>query len=929
MLLSILLLSLLTVKCNECPEVQSYQSPMIESNYESHSYLKIPQTNILLVNTYSSNKSNSMCLVYYLDLSSSQKTVSNIIQLDYQINIMDYVEYTQQIVILTYNKIILADFYTLTTIYSIFSGDIISARVIPSTRYLLMTGIINQLNIFDIVQGQIVKLLDHSFDGNISFKLQQNSNIQLFPNKKQMANVLTLNMIKIACSYKQTYDISLFQIANVDKKQSQISIEKSNFTNLQIFQTQMNSYLCKFNSSFSIPISVTYSTTGIWVQNFVGLVILKNLTFENSYSNSFFNNMHIQSQSLKIQNISSKKYSFVQQNPNDLSYKQNGGVLNTIANQIEILDSCVEQSTSQKGSFLYVQSFGNDLNINIFDSYFSEGYGLIDGGALFIDTQGNLVNLNCKNYSFVNVYTFYLLASSIATQQGILVTQQLRIFFNRSQKFYNSNIESFQIPVSCQNCNGGAIILENGNIKIQNTIFYQINSLLGGAIFLNKLAGKNLFENTKFINCSSSFDGGAVYVYLQSVNAINLTINKCQYENNTSAFIFSKDSQSYPTKLSINKVQQFLKISNSQYVNGQIEVNDFRSGDILSKLSFEFLNDKEEVVISATQEELNQFNIQIRIDPYAENRNNYKINGNQQVNFDLSSQLFMFQYLTLIGKPNCSVVIQFFSNQLFTLNNQTNKYYQNYTFDLKINFRNCISGEQVKQFNSLVQCEICQKGQFSRNELQCQNFPQNAQCLGGDKIVTDYGFWRKSSKSSLIIQCENQESNCVGGDFDKICKDYLTGQMKQSTYIKLFNNYQKIISSITTFNLNMPSGAFQFPTSLGQPEKQSVSSVECLLVKIDTKIPMIYLKLIFSQIISFVYLIIFISGYFIYHLSQNKKNKREKFPSYIINSAFTFQIIYLQPDLVTQIISLLSCRSIGGENYILSNISYYCYTHQQ
>ncbi|KAL4455416.1 hypothetical protein ABPG74_012568, partial [Tetrahymena malaccensis] len=48
-----------------------------------YNYLKIPQTNILLVNTYSppsSQNSNSMSLVYYMDLSSSTRTVKNVIQ---------------------------------------------------------------------------------------------------------------------------------------------------------------------------------------------------------------------------------------------------------------------------------------------------------------------------------------------------------------------------------------------------------------------------------------------------------------------------------------------------------------------------------------------------------------------------------------------------------------------------------------------------------------------------------------------------------------------------------------------------------------------------------------------------------------------------------------------------------------------------------
>ncbi|KAL4455417.1 hypothetical protein ABPG74_012569 [Tetrahymena malaccensis] len=1121
-------------------------------------------------------------------------------------------------------------------------NDIATSSFVQAAK--LKNFSISNVSLIDHYQISLLKVQQAELVNITNFNC---SNCKQYQSKQQLGQtagclyineVKTLNMTQILCNYKQTYDVSLFQIDNIDYKQSQISIENSNFTNLQLYQTQMNSYVnpiqvsssfnlslqiqsCIFQNNYlsSIPISITYSTTGIWVQNFVGLVILKNVTYENSSSNSLYNNMHIQSQSLKIFNLTSKKSSFRQLNPQDTLFKQNGGVLNAIVNQLEILDSSFAQSTSQKGSFLYIQSFGNNLNISLLNTDFSEGYGLLDGGALFIDTQGNLINFSCKNCSFVNVYTFYQLSSSIAIQYNLAMQNKNQSYFhfdggqikntlgisdnyfiqvqlskllfenvknikyeefksdsqafqefqshpskqqstlfnlqdsqiqilncgisdlnliNKQQqlpviiKSSNSNIfinntviqnclfaksfinlqgssiildntiiqnvnqvKDFRLmqkqinieqpnnqenslivakastvqilnlskfqQINCQKCNGGGISLINGNINIQDSVFSQIESLFGGAIFINDATGKNFIDNTKFLSCSSSFDGGALYAYLQNVNAINITISECQFENNISingrggaifisssslnptnifsfvsntnfiqntaqiggaifqqnistiishtsfeqnqAIIFGNDLQSYATKLSINNVQHFLKLSNSQIVNGQIEVNSFRSGDILSKISFQFLNDKDEVVTPATQEELNQFNVQVRIDPQAENRNNYQINGNQQVNIDHNSQLFTFQQLTLIGKPNSSVVIQFFSNQLFPLNQKTNKYDQNYTFDLKINFRNCISGEQVKEFNSLVQCEICQKGQFSLNELQCQNCPQNAQCLGGNKIITDYGYWRKSSNTSLIVQCENQESNCVGGEFGNfICKkgyigalceecdiygefwessyskstryscyncstyqlnillilflagwtmfsmlvsikgnnnyakihvaqltillavskkqkslnsqtiettknilnkqqthqtqktstslsnrnqksnnnkvinkDYITVQMKQSTYIKLFNNYIQIISSIATFNLSIPSGPFQFPSIMGQPVKQSISSVECFLVKIDTEVPIIYLKLIFSQILPFIYLIIFISGYFKKYVKKQDEKKKQ------------------------------------------------------
>jgi hypothetical protein len=36
--------------------------------------------------------------------------------------------------------------------------------------------------------------------------------------------------------------------------------------------------------------------------------------------------------------------------------------------------------------------------------------------------------------------------------------------------------------------------------------------------------------------------------------------------------------------------------------------------------------------------------------------------------------------------------------------------------------------------------------------------------------------------------------------------------------------------------------------------------------------------------------------------------------------------IYLQPDLITGLISLLACRSIAGTDYVVKNVKYKCFT---
>ncbi|EWS73141.1 transmembrane protein, putative (macronuclear) [Tetrahymena thermophila SB210] len=148
-------------------------------------------------------------------------------------------------------------------------------------------------------------------------------------------------------------------------------------------------------------------------------------------------------------------------------------------------------------------------------------------------------------------------------------------------------------------------------------------------------------------------------------------------------------------------------------------------------------------------------------------------------------------------------------------------------------------------------------------------------------------------------------------------------QDQTSVYIKIFTNYFQIISSIATFNLQVPSGIIEFPQSVGQPIQKTINSLDCALKEFTTSMPIIYLRLVFSIIMPIVYLLIFMIGLLIYY---KVINKQKNFPYYMINTALIFLLIYTQPDLVAQMIALLSCRQIGNEKYILSNVSFKCYT---
>ncbi|EWS75588.1 transmembrane protein, putative (macronuclear) [Tetrahymena thermophila SB210] len=1139
---------------------------------------------------------------------------------------------------------------------------------------------VNFLDHFDIQLGafdesQLISVNNFNCTNNQFFLNQLNNQQTQGCLQINEAAIVLFDTVQV--NYKKAQDNSLFLISNYNYKQSQVNISNAQFTNLILNQTQMNTFVNPLqiigsyqinldiqnsyfvnNSLISLQYSLTYSTTGLWFENFVGQSIIFNGTFENNYSNSIYNNIHIQTDSLIIQQCKFQNSTFSEINLYDNQYNklftQLGGMINAIINSVIITNTQFKQSTAIMGSFLYFQSFGQNLNILINSTKFTEGYSQIDGGAMYLNPINNLLNFSCIDCEFRNIFSLSQLSSSIKilqqnqkngtnnitfnggiiqTIQGILdnyfiqaansqiqmidisqvtyqqfqsselpfliyqakqnqqqstiiyssfsvlyinncnisnlsITNQQssipliiqsenstitisstyisnceytknmvqlnggklildNILFQKIQQYQQTqmlsndlqlipNLNQYSILVasgafiqiqnnssfsmlSCTSCNGGLLQMLNGNIKISNSSFYQITSQYGGAFFITGLFGTNQIINSKFQNCQSQYNGGVAYIQFNDENQLSLNIDSAQFFNNTSlngrggaiyaisqninpqfinfninnsnfinniaqigaaiyeqnislqvnssifknnfAKIFGSDKISYASKLDLANIEQLISKYNAKQYDDHLEINDFRSGDVINNISFKMMNSDNEVIFPINKQEYQTYSVQVKINPNTQNKDSYEISGDQQAYYNISSQTFTFSQLNIVGTPGSSFKIQFFSDQIFILNELTNQFEQNYTFDFVINFRKCISGEQIKEYNSLVQCDICQNNTYSFDVQPCQNCPTGGICLGGDKIEVQYGYWRKSEDSVIIIDCENQESNCVGGSFGNsvcyqghigaLCEECdiygkiwqkvfaksakyscaecekmqnntwiilgltswtlfsmmiairgninylkieaiqnnimkntikkmqnrkkseiensqrlksisfskglhtffknrpksksqnrrlnltnLNDQMKQSIYIKMFTNYFQIVSSIATFNLTIPSG---------QPIKQTMSSVDCMLVKINTEIPIIYYRMIFSQIIPIIYLLIFCLGLFIYHIV---KSKNEKFPYYVLSTASIFLIIYVQPDLVAQIIALLSCRRIGDTSYILSNVSYECYTDQ-
>ncbi|KAL4461913.1 hypothetical protein ABPG74_000758 [Tetrahymena malaccensis] len=410
-------------------------------------------------------------------------------------------------------------------------------------------------------------------------------------------------------------------------------------------------------------------------------------------------------------------------------------------------------------------------------------------------------NIQFQNVSFNNVsqaaaksrnLQLEIYSNPISSGASLIISQQSSIAIKQKSSFNTITCKS--------NCNGGAIQLLQGTISIDDTIFSKIESSFGGALYIEGINNTNTISNTQFLNCASQNDGGAFYLKALQQDKFDLTIQGSSLVNNicksrggaifvdseimnspkqviqilnskilqnqasigggifqqnisintqkdnvissNTGTIQGNDNISYPSKLRINNIDEFLKINKGKQEQNKIIINDFRSGANLTDIQFLFLNDKNEIINPITQEDYDTYKISVAFDPKTANITQYSVGGSIQTNFNPKKQVFDFENITLIGKPGSSAYIQFSSKQIYVADSQQANFIQNYTFNILINFRLCGPGEQIAQLGQVTECQQCPANYYSFNVENCQDCPQGATCNGGTNVVANKGYWR-------------------------------------------------------------------------------------------------------------------------------------------------------------------------------------------
>lgn len=146
-------------------------------------------------------------------------------------------------------------------------------------------------------------------------------------------------------------------------------------------------------------------------------------------------------------------------------------------------------------------------------------------------------------------------------------------------------------------------------------------------------------------------------------------------------------------------------------------------------------------------------------------------------------------------------------------------------------------------------------------------------------------------------------------------------QVQTDVLLKILQNYLQIVGAIASFDLPIPQAIQTAPHATGEPIKQQLYSMDCVLIQIKTSVPFIYFRFLVGLSLPVLYIAVYFLAAILFDII-----KRKKIQFTIILSALLYYFIFLQPDIVHQILSILSCRKVAGKDYIIADMTQLCYT---
>ncbi|KAL4449826.1 hypothetical protein ABPG74_008199 [Tetrahymena malaccensis] len=687
-----------------------------------------------------------------------------------------------------------------------------------------------QHNFVSQMRSQTFAMLELATLSDAAFTLIQDCEFEDMIPKTSAINIkgsLFSNKIQISnCTFSNIYN----QIIQIDRIKN-VSLVISDNRFYQIFslkktildisnQLQQSSSISFYNnfvefSNNEIQESINYYNKSVAILAHVKSVIngarsLMNLTSASQvfFSNNKFSGYNSESVVLTDKymiQISNIKQLYLQSNT--FQELNNAFISTLVISNIE--NAVISNLTISKCNSLdlHILKLSNIKNIQMKDIYFHNNT---------LQSFSKIACIQVKNTCFQakNIQIIHNHCSSF----GPLAIQFNRLAQDSSCKIqhsdqYNSSVVSYQtissISDSIISSNFG---LDFGGLVIQNTVqaMLSINNTLiqknnaqkgsGGGIFLHVVGTHNFFiENTTISQNQAYYRGGGIYVE----EDIPETLFKL---NNN--LVFGNISPQNLQICSSGRVANF-KIFTDQYQkehsylyqnqSNLLAISDQQSGGELPTILAQILDYKKQIVLPYLNPQLNKASLSL-----SQNAQNcgYYLQGQLEVQYDLSKGGFLFQNITIYGKPD-TLVHLIFTTQMIEFDgiNSTIKLQTDYKIQISVQLRRCIVGETYFNNNLYQSCQPCPEKQYSLEDpylnqnINCLDCPKFATCLGRNLLSINSGFWRKDNTSLDIIYCGTEPRNCLGGIYagDESCSEDMIGPLCEQCDIE--NGYTNISSS--------------------------------------------------------------------------------------------------------------------------------------
>ncbi|CAD8209458.1 unnamed protein product [Paramecium octaurelia] len=134
--------------------------------------------------------------------------------------------------------------------------------------------------------------------------------------------------------------------------------------------------------------------------------------------------------------------------------------------------------------------------------------------------------------------------------------------------------------------------------------------------------------------------------------------------------------------------------------------------------------------------------------------------------------------------------------------------------------------------------------------------------------------------------------------------------------IKMLTNHLQILTTITTFQINMSVGLSDAIKASGNPMQTMAYSLDCFLIDMfDFSIH--YSRMVWQMILPLIYIFLFLSMYLIL-----LKVKKQEYNLSVVTTTFIYMYIFLQPNLVGGFVQLISFRTISSYKWISANVAF-------